>query len=666
MDEQEGRRMVTVGVLGPVVAWGEDGAELALRGPRHRELLARLVAARGRVVGVTDLVDDLWEDPPDGAVAAVRTFVAALRRALEPDRPPRAAPRVLVTQGPGYALRLPDDAVDARAAERLVSAAAAAPAATALRGLDAALALWRGEPYAGIDAAWAASERARLEDLRLGTVEQRAEALLVLDSPADVVAGLERHVATQPWREEGWRLLALALRAAGRQADALAVVRRARRTLVDELGLDPGPRLAEAEARILRQEDGAGADLWARAADTFARTASQGPARLEQSATLLGSAAVTGGLAEARDQRSAVVRAADRRGDPRLTARVLDAVHVPSVWPVPDDPAEAAVLAQVAERTLRELGPDAPDRTRARLLAGLATELRGARGGRGPEAAREAVALARRTGDPATLARALGAQVLHTVGRAGLAPARDALGAELVDVAARAGLATDEIVGRLVRVQARTALGDVAGAAGHAEAARLLAADHERPLVEVLVTWAAVVREAVEGAPDADVVRAVHEAAARLPGAGMEGLEAGLEPLAVLSLRVGRGCADAGALAGATGDPADPGAVAAWGPYRPWVRPWALHAAGRGPDAARALAGVPDPPPGLLAEALWVLAGRAAVLVGDRTVAGRARAALAPAVDELAAGSALVTAGSVAVHLGALDAFLAGDPPVTT
>src|SRR6478609_766106 len=129
MDEQEGRRMVTVGVLGPVVAWGEDGAELALRGPRHRELLARLVAARGRVVGVTALVDDLWEDPPDGAVAAVRTFVAALRRALEPDRPPRAAPRVLVTQGPGYALRLPDDAVDARAAGRLVSDAAAAPAA---------------------------------------------------------------------------------------------------------------------------------------------------------------------------------------------------------------------------------------------------------------------------------------------------------------------------------------------------------------------------------------------------------------------------------------------------------------------------------------------------------------------------------------------------------
>ncbi|NUT35294.1 MAG: winged helix-turn-helix domain-containing protein, partial [Hamadaea sp.] len=75
---------VTFGVLGPVVAWDTAGTPIDLRGPRHRAVLARLVAARGRMVPVDRLVDDLWQQPPAGAVGAVRTFVAALRRAIEP------------------------------------------------------------------------------------------------------------------------------------------------------------------------------------------------------------------------------------------------------------------------------------------------------------------------------------------------------------------------------------------------------------------------------------------------------------------------------------------------------------------------------------------------------------------------------------------------------
>jgi DNA-binding SARP family transcriptional activator len=63
--------------------------------------VARLIVARRRVVPVTRLVEDLWVDPPPGAVGAVRTFVAALRRALEPQRPPRAPARLLITEGPG-------------------------------------------------------------------------------------------------------------------------------------------------------------------------------------------------------------------------------------------------------------------------------------------------------------------------------------------------------------------------------------------------------------------------------------------------------------------------------------------------------------------------------------------------------------------------------------
>jgi len=111
---------VEFGVLGPVVAWDDAGRPVALKGPRHKAVLARLIVARGRVVPATLLVDEPWADPPDGAVSAVRTFVAALRRALEPDRTPRTPARLLVTEGPGYALRT--EAVDAWRFEDVVRA----------------------------------------------------------------------------------------------------------------------------------------------------------------------------------------------------------------------------------------------------------------------------------------------------------------------------------------------------------------------------------------------------------------------------------------------------------------------------------------------------------------------------------------------------------------
>src|SRR6202034_3873936 len=110
---------VRFGVLGPVTAWDGDGHPADLKGPRHRAVLARLIVARGRVVPVGVLIDDLWPVPPQGATGAIRTFVGALRRALEPDRPPRSPSRLLVTQGPGYALVAEPDDVDAQRFERL-------------------------------------------------------------------------------------------------------------------------------------------------------------------------------------------------------------------------------------------------------------------------------------------------------------------------------------------------------------------------------------------------------------------------------------------------------------------------------------------------------------------------------------------------------------------
>ncbi|MFE2943065.1 BTAD domain-containing putative transcriptional regulator [Streptomyces sp. NPDC059255] len=249
---------VTFGVLGPLEAADRHGP-LALKGPRHRAVLARLLIARGRVVPVDRLAADLWERPPDGAAGAIQTFVAALRRALEPDRPPRTPARLLVTDSPGYALRAAPEAVDAWRFEAVTGAAgpllAAGRAREALARLDHALALWRGPAYAQFTAeAWAHGEITRLDGLRLLAVERRAEALLELGRAAEAVPDLAAHAGAHPLREDAWRLWALALYRSGRQGDALAALRRARETLAEELGVDPGPGLRGLEADILAQD----------------------------------------------------------------------------------------------------------------------------------------------------------------------------------------------------------------------------------------------------------------------------------------------------------------------------------------------------------------------------------------------------------------------------
>ncbi|MGN9767646.1 BTAD domain-containing putative transcriptional regulator [Micromonospora sp. SD12] len=248
---------VAFGVLGPVRAV-RDAGPVALKGPRHRAVLARLLVARGRVVPVERLVGDLWERPSDGAVGAIRTFVADLRRALEPDRAARQPARLLVTAPPGYALRAAPDAVDAWRFEAAAGEAGelltAGDAVPALRRLDEALGLWRGPAYAEFaDQPWARAEIDRLDELRMLVLERRAEALLALDRAAEAAAGLRAHTAGHPLREDAWRLLATALYRSGRQGEALAALRQARDTLLTELGVDPGPRLRRLEADILAQ-----------------------------------------------------------------------------------------------------------------------------------------------------------------------------------------------------------------------------------------------------------------------------------------------------------------------------------------------------------------------------------------------------------------------------
>ena len=181
----------------------------------------------------------------------LQSYVSHLRRRLQPGSAARTRSAVIVRESHGYAIRLPVDAVDAWRFEALLQAARGAgePARVAAL-LTEALALWRGPALADYaDEPWAEAEIGRLTELRAVAREQLLEARLELGEAALVVPELEAMVAEEPLREERWRLLALALYRAHRQADALGALRRARTTLADELGIDPGPGAAGSGGR---------------------------------------------------------------------------------------------------------------------------------------------------------------------------------------------------------------------------------------------------------------------------------------------------------------------------------------------------------------------------------------------------------------------------------
>ncbi|MBW4700541.1 MULTISPECIES: BTAD domain-containing putative transcriptional regulator [unclassified Micromonospora] len=250
--------MTTIGVFGPVRA-SRGGVTINLGAPRQRAVLARLTAGGGHPVSVDRLIEDLWSgDPPPRAQAALQVYVSNLRRALEPDRPSRTPARTLLTAAPGYALRLPTPDVDAWRFEAALRATTPEPGqrpAVAIAGLDEALACWHGgSPYAEfVGEPWADREHDRLTQLRLSAVEQRAELLLVLHRPGEVVRDLDPHVRDHPLRERAAVLLAVALYRLGRQADALDVLRTVRATLATQLGIDPGRELRSLETDLLRQ-----------------------------------------------------------------------------------------------------------------------------------------------------------------------------------------------------------------------------------------------------------------------------------------------------------------------------------------------------------------------------------------------------------------------------
>ncbi|MEW2113711.1 BTAD domain-containing putative transcriptional regulator [Streptomyces sp. NPDC005474] len=244
--------VLSVQVLGPIHA-DHGGFPVDLGAPRQRAVLALLLAGRGRAVPVDRMINQVWRgQPPPKATASLQAYVSNLRRALEPGRPPRTPAAVLVSAPPGYALRLPEEAVDAWRFEAAVGRSRDSSPRQARHLLEEALSWWHGSAYAEVaDEEWAAAEVARLTELHLVARELLIKAILRTGLAAEAVPSAEVLVREQPLREEGWRLLALALWGSGRQADALAALRRARTVIGDELGVSVGHALAELHQAVL-------------------------------------------------------------------------------------------------------------------------------------------------------------------------------------------------------------------------------------------------------------------------------------------------------------------------------------------------------------------------------------------------------------------------------
>ncbi|WP_034486590.1 AfsR/SARP family transcriptional regulator [Actinomadura oligospora] len=249
MDSDRGLRFA---VLGPVRAF-RDGAELPLGGPQQRAFLAALLAVGGRGLPMDRIVAALWgDDPPARAVGTVRTYASRLRQVLERDR---SRPEILLSDGDGYALVVPDEAVDARAFEADVARADASVCPEVRRDrLDAALRAFTGVPLTGVPGPDADAWRTRLAERRLDVLLTRLDLDLALGRHAAAVAELGLLAGENPLDERVHGLLMTALYRHGRQAEALAAYADARRVLEEELGVRPGPELADLHQRILRND----------------------------------------------------------------------------------------------------------------------------------------------------------------------------------------------------------------------------------------------------------------------------------------------------------------------------------------------------------------------------------------------------------------------------
>ncbi|MFB4273305.1 BTAD domain-containing putative transcriptional regulator [Nonomuraea sp. GTA35] len=240
---------VRFAILGPVEV-STGGRSLPALAPRHRAFLAYFLLHAGVVLSVERLTDAMWgPTPPDTARAQVHAALTAMRRTLRA----ADAAHLVQTRPAGYVITPAAGQLDLQEFATLVAEAESGPAAAG-QPLRQALALWRGPAFAGVQAHFVESARARLEDRRLGAVERLMELELAAGRHAELLDPLAAELTAHPLREKLAGQLMLALHRAGRQADALAVGRDYRRRLADEQGLDPGHAFLSVEETVLRGE----------------------------------------------------------------------------------------------------------------------------------------------------------------------------------------------------------------------------------------------------------------------------------------------------------------------------------------------------------------------------------------------------------------------------
>lgn len=245
---------VDIRVLGPLEIH-RGGAPVPLRSTRVRGILALLLLRRGVVVPADVLIDAVWGDePPPGARNTLQVHVSNLRKLLAGDPTIR-----LETRDPGYVLQIDAERVDLFRFQRLMDQGTTAlgegDAARAEALLGEALALWRGRPFEGVDVpGLPAAELMDLQERHDAALAMRLEAALALGRHLEVVQEAEGARAERPHDERLAALAALALYRSGRQADALEVCARLRRTLSEELGIEPGPAIGQLERQILEHD----------------------------------------------------------------------------------------------------------------------------------------------------------------------------------------------------------------------------------------------------------------------------------------------------------------------------------------------------------------------------------------------------------------------------
>src|ERR1700730_1377014 len=209
-----------------------------------------------RVISRGELVDAVWgQDPPASAEGGIYTYVAGLRRVIEPNRSLRGPGRVLVSSGAGYVLHLVPGQPDAVAFEQDLGRARqlrkAGDAAGAVTALNSALSLWRGIAFAGGPGPFGGTGGVRPGELRSTAAEERADVLLALGRHEEVVPDLTAMVADHPLRERMRGLLMIALYRCGRHAESLRVFDDGRHVLAEELGIDPGTELSRIYQQVL-------------------------------------------------------------------------------------------------------------------------------------------------------------------------------------------------------------------------------------------------------------------------------------------------------------------------------------------------------------------------------------------------------------------------------